>query len=110
MQIELNFEARNAHAADLALSLLTACGADIQAQHRGKPDYNAPDGCSSDDVAVAVRVSGPHSLADARTMAFTQALCLAQDCIALLADGMGELVGPEAAKWGAFDPERFKSA
>ena len=33
---------------------------------------------------------------------------LAQDCVALSdAPGLGELIGPNAKKWGSFDPDYF---
>ena len=35
------------------------------------------------------------------------AQALDQEAIAVLLDGMGFLVGPQAAKWGLFDPAQF---
>ena len=32
---------------------------------------------------------------------------LGQDCIAAYANGVGRLIGPRAAAWGAFNPEFF---
>ena len=52
----------------------------------------------------------------ARAVVFTVAERLQQDCIAVLyvgEDGFtgdgetGELIGPRAAEWGAFDPQYF---
>lgn len=33
---------------------------------------------------------------------------LQQDCIATVIDGQGELIGPNAAAWGRFNPEFFR--
>lgn len=38
------------------------------------------------------------------------AVALRQDCIAVrYPDGSGDLIGPDAAKWGSFDPAYFQS-
>lgn len=59
---------------------------------------------SDTEPTLVVELSTPLS----QRMLDSLSIILSQDCIAqLYPDGHGELVGPRAAAWGAFDPARF---
>lgn len=109
MEIELNFEAGNGTTTEEArrvLYMLTLGPAAAQSRVV-ESSYNGPDGEVNVETIVAkVNVNG---VVEALGLAYYLAIFLGQDCVALLTyDGTsGYLVGPNAAKWGAFNPEFF---
>ena len=58
---------------------------------------------SDTEQTAVVEISNPVTPQEA----FAVAYALSQDCIAQLADGVGELYGPKAEEWGPFNPAYF---
>lgn len=109
MQIQLNFEAGNGVSTKDAIRMLCLLTAGPnQAQGRVEVcSYNGPDGDVIVETIVAkMDVSG---IREAFGIAYFLAVTLGQDCVAMQAyDGAcGYLVGPNAAKWGEFNPKFF---
>ena len=91
---------------DLPLNVHTAClavesyGFSILASRV----FKSPSG--GENVLV---VSAQYRGSDLTASIYALAVNLRQDCIASWHDGLGNLIGPNSEKWGAFNPAFFLS-
>ena len=75
--------------------------------------YEGPDGTIHLEQALVVELSVYEAarIASIRSLAYEIAVALSRDCVAVFwpATERGELVGPNAAKWGDFNINFFKT-
>ena len=87
----------------LALTLSQA----VQACERAGLSVASVTRLQSDSEATAVVVLADGALPSLTGALFHLSVVLAQDCIGAWDGLTGALVGPDAAAWGAFNPEYF---
>ena len=106
MDIELNFEAGNAANPAAAIAALERLINYRKIEYRVESSsYNGPDGEVNVQTCVVRFDADPLFAAGA---AYALAKTLEEDCVALRFEtGCGVLVGPNAAKWGDYNPEFF---
>ncbi len=106
MQIELNFEAGLGGniAESIAQFECLASGYVVRSRVEAVC-YNGPDGEVVTETAVVRINCDPRIVVG---IAYELAIILNEDCIAVrFNDVRGLLVGPNAAKWGEFNPDFF---
>jgi hypothetical protein len=106
MDIELNFEVGMGVCPNVAAALFEELARGLVVSTRvAQSSYNGPDGEVNTQTVVAKVSCIPHL---AVGIAYRLACDLGEDCVAVrFSDTAGQLVGPNAAKWGAFNPDFF---
>lgn len=95
-----------------AISIIKSTGIRYQVE-RISSQYEGPDGTIHLEQALVVELSVYEAarIASIRSLAYEIAVALSQDCVAVYwpSADRGELIGPNAAKWGAFNINHFKT-
>lgn len=105
MQIELNFEAGTAGRNRAEYAFVEFARSYVRDTRIERSSYNGPDG-EVDVETIVAKVNCSPEVAIA--IAYRLACELEEDCVAVrFYEGKGMLVGPNAAKWGAFNEDFF---
>lgn len=105
-----NTAARVAAQAIKAVGLLDVlCSACVVRTRVAEVEYSTAGGGAAVEPTLVVSINGSIGSGTLRTVVFSLATELEQDCIAVFEPetGRGVLVGPKAADWGQFNPDCF---
>ncbi len=95
-----------------AINIIKSTGIRYQVE-RISSQYEGPDGTIHLEQTLVVELSVYEAarIASIRSLAYEIAVALSQDCVAVFwpATERGELIGPNAVKWGDFNINFFKT-